>query len=455
MSIPLLPVSLATSLLGTSGFVDFRNAGFSADPSIQSTNKPHAFVYNESGCGLQITFRTGQNGDFLPAGAWKVFELTAGETGYDWKVLYILPGAPVALLLTVCYQPSENVTTPVLGNSPIGIGGNVSTSGSGGTGFILNAGNVPATSIISATPNDQGSASWGFNNDGSGFHNVLSAGSLKNVVNVIRGNTTTGKSATVFGDSTDVSISTFYGQSNATGLMDSASTYVAPFAADTTFHLLVVNNQSVTPFGFVFKVWDGFNQRSGFTLNQDATVNFAQNTIVISNSGIFTAIPNNAIPASAINGIVSSAKALSGGPVGTYSNGGALIVGISTEMPASSARSFLFQSWDGAVQHNVLAVGSVTGVSTSTINDNGDCVFNSVNFKKHASPYYLSGVATFSGTGPGTVTHQGNSAPAFVGINSNVLNSTYTVGVDSINATTFHVNILGGIAWVALAIWTS
>lgn len=58
----------------------------------------------------------------------------------------------------------------------------------------------------------------------------------------------------------------------------------------------------------------------------------------------------------------------------------------------------------------------------------------------------------FSGNGAGTFSHGLPVTPRYVGITSNVSNSTETVGVDSIGSSTVHVNQgVGGWNWIGLA----
>lgn len=133
MSIPLPTVSLASVAINQSGVVSFANVGISAggvsaNPGVVQ-NAGTVLIFNESGSGLMITFNTSQSGFYLPAGAWQPIPIKAGETGYQWTVIYNLPNPPVTLLLTTYYYPGEPIPSqPTLGNSPIGIGGSITTS---------------------------------------------------------------------------------------------------------------------------------------------------------------------------------------------------------------------------------------------------------------------------------------------------------------------------------------
>lgn len=61
------------------------------------------------------------------------------------------------------------------------------------------------------------------------------------------------------------------------------------------------------------------------------------------------------------------------------------------------------------------------------------------------------GLVSFIGTGPGTYTHGINTTPAFVGVTPNQLNSSQTVGVDTIGFPTVHVDMPNSWPFVALA----
>lgn len=67
---------------------------------------------------------------------------------------------------------------------------------------------------------------------------------------------------------------------------------------------------------------------------------------------------------------------------------------------------------------------------------------NGIGFSKGGGD--ILGQSTFSGSGAGTYTHGMSIAPSFVGITTTTASSTFTVGVDTIGATTVHVNLAGG-----------
>lgn len=216
MSTALSSVDLTSAQVGTAGRLTWDRNDVQAGGSVGlGSGQGHIRLYNESGCGLLLTFGDGSS-DRIPSGGWHIYAIPAGSVSLGWEVEYIIPGAAVATLLAVVYSAGERIPPgPVLGNSPVGISGSVTTGGSGGTSFIKNDANAPATSIIESTPSDQGSSSESWNNDASGTEQILSANVLRIVRKNTRGNATTGKAAVQFGDSGDPTITTFYGQVGA------------------------------------------------------------------------------------------------------------------------------------------------------------------------------------------------------------------------------------------------
>ncbi|MGH8397491.1 MAG: hypothetical protein ACRETA_04510 [Gammaproteobacteria bacterium] len=135
----LIPfIDLTTAVVGTTGTIQLPLAGMTG-------NQPsHLRIFNESGCGLQIQFNDGSD-DYVPAGAWPVYELGNSVTQMSWQVTYVIPNAPINQLQLIYYYPGENVPAqPTLGNSPIGITGSVTTGGS----TLSNEGNPSGTEVI-------------------------------------------------------------------------------------------------------------------------------------------------------------------------------------------------------------------------------------------------------------------------------------------------------------------
>lgn len=185
MSIPLPTVNLANVNVGQSGVVSLANVGISAggvsaNPAdIKNAGILH--IFNESGSGLLIQFQTEGSAFRLPAGGWTDKPIHAGEQGLQWTVLYNLPNPPVTLLFVDYYYPGEPLPkVPVLGNSPIGIGGTVTTSsvqtlsneGNAAQTLVIDIGQTGNTLLI--TINSDGSFSWSVLQSGVA-HQVLKA----------------------------------------------------------------------------------------------------------------------------------------------------------------------------------------------------------------------------------------------------------------------------------------
>lgn len=133
MSIPLNNINLSGAIVGQTFTIDLTPIGQSAgavssNPSTVQ-NKAHLVLHNDSGVGLQLLFDTGAKGKNLPAGAWRPIELEPGTSKVLATVQYIIPNQPVTLLMIEYYFPGEPVSeVGILGNSPIGVTGKVTTT---------------------------------------------------------------------------------------------------------------------------------------------------------------------------------------------------------------------------------------------------------------------------------------------------------------------------------------
>ena len=318
MSIQLPIVDLSGATVGVRIPVDWQQqVQPQATPhgNIQGTQgMPHLSAFNESGVGLSVIFPIAGDTDFIPAGQWKSWTLDPAESGAIFIPSYILPGAAVTSLILVYYKPNEIVPTPgVLGNSPVNIGGNVNVSTAAA---LKNDGNLPNTSIIEATPSDQNSSSINLGNDGSGIWKILSAGLLRSVVNVVRGNSGTGKASVTIGDSGDVTITTFYGTIGA-GVGLPASQVTGTLAASQV----------------------GSGYPGG---NVSGAVATATNAIGLSYS-------------------------TNGGYV-SYSSGNNWVEYKSSATGAASGH--IFSNWDGAIEHIPFSIGNGRLASASSYIDN-------------------------------------------------------------------------------------
>lgn len=126
MSTKLPIVDLTGAVVGTQETIDF-NQFTKFDPA---TKKPaHLRIYNDSGCGLDYTMKQSGDSDYCPAGGWATIELADNDSQMVVTVNYLLPNPPVSKILPTYYAPGEPVPPiPILGNSPVGIGGSVATS---------------------------------------------------------------------------------------------------------------------------------------------------------------------------------------------------------------------------------------------------------------------------------------------------------------------------------------
>lgn len=167
MSTALPAVDLSTVQVGSTGDVEWKRDTVQQGGSTGlGSGKAYIRLYNESGCGLSIAFASGGVSDRMPAGAWHIFEIPAGCLSLTWEVEYILPGANVSMLLPTVYSAGEKIPgVPVLGNSPVGVGGSVATTG---TTSVVNDGQNAPTEVVEATPKGAASSQLLWNNDGSG-----------------------------------------------------------------------------------------------------------------------------------------------------------------------------------------------------------------------------------------------------------------------------------------------
>jgi hypothetical protein len=153
--LPQVNLSQTVVTIGSTGIIDLSNIGIgtgtSANPS-RTLDNGTLYLFNESGCGLQISSPENAYGFFLPPGAWYPARVPIGATKFNWQVVTKLPNPQLNSLIPVYYFPGEDVPNMILGNSPIGVGGQVSQFGlygsqmaaSPGTGtFTISFPNAP------------------------------------------------------------------------------------------------------------------------------------------------------------------------------------------------------------------------------------------------------------------------------------------------------------------------
>ena len=260
-------------------------------PSI-GNKKALAVITNESGCTLQISLSGGRNFT-LPAGAWtKPFQIYPQDSKLSAQVQNILPNSQINLFSITIYNPGEEVIEPAaLGNSPIGISGNVATSN---IQSLTNDGNAAPTQIIESTPTGQGSSSFSLNNDGSGFWQILSANTLKQIINAVRGNTGTGKAVINIGDAGDLTITTFNGSLNGNAntsgaVLDDVATpnlidVHRSGAASPFTELLVMPQPAGSSYQFGIRAWDGAASHDVVIVNTSGNIPAANISGLLSSS---------------------------------------------------------------------------------------------------------------------------------------------------------------------------
>ncbi len=215
MSIQVANINLSAATVGQVGqVVSFKN--MLPPPTIHQQMRPqdhaetvaHLLIFNETGCLLTLSMPESRQTKTVPAGRWVVMPIPPHETEVDYLVVGVATGL-FSNLLADYFGPGEPVDDiGVLGNSPIGVSGTVSTSN---IQSLKNDGQTPPVSIIESTPSDQGVSAESWNNDASGTEQILSANAQRIVRKNTRGNTGATKAAVQFGDSNDSSITTLYG----------------------------------------------------------------------------------------------------------------------------------------------------------------------------------------------------------------------------------------------------
>lgn len=143
--------------VGKSGQINLNDVkGKVAYNPSNATEPAHLRIFNDSGSALSIASDDGSIQDYIPAGAWPVYELGQTTKYIDFTVLAMLPNPPIQLLMPTYYIPGEVVPdSPTLGNSPIGIGGTIQTSSvqtlsnEGGTNaLVIDIGDATNSNLI-------------------------------------------------------------------------------------------------------------------------------------------------------------------------------------------------------------------------------------------------------------------------------------------------------------------
>lgn len=130
MSIQVANINLSAAVVGTAGSIPIGQS--TPPPTLAQQMRPTAeagptlMVWNESGCGLTCTFPLTRETFTIPAGQWRQLSVPPAETQLLYQVIYVLPNAPVSLLLADLYVPGEQLDgMGALGNSPVNGGATV------------------------------------------------------------------------------------------------------------------------------------------------------------------------------------------------------------------------------------------------------------------------------------------------------------------------------------------
>lgn len=144
MSSKLKPLDLTSQAIGFSGTIDFSQ--FMKFDPMNLQNAANIWLFNESGAGLDIKFLQSGNAHYLPAGGWGFFAVAPNDAQVQATITYLLPNPPVSQLNAIYYAPGEPLPQSfTLGNSPIGIGGTVNTSG---VNTLSNESNAANTLVV-------------------------------------------------------------------------------------------------------------------------------------------------------------------------------------------------------------------------------------------------------------------------------------------------------------------
>ena len=139
--------------------------------------------------------------------------------------------------------------------------------------------------------------------------------------------------------------------------------------------------------------------------------------------------------------------------------------------PSGSARSFVVHSWDGTNDHVPFSVGTNGARALCWVDDNSNVTApafhgpadkvvaatglsanDQFGWATAANGYATRHVSHFTGSGSGTFSHgmsglSGAGTPNHCNITTSLVNSTQTVGFDSLGSSTVHVNTGAGYQW--------
>lgn len=203
-------------------------------------------LHNLSAYDLKLTFGGNPSRTALLMG-WqqRLFDFCKVQTdSIEWEIINSSPNqidSPSTILIGEAYAPGEVVPISYPNYDRLSNVGNQSLPTSS-TQAIKNDGSAPNSQIIESTPNDQNASSVDITNDGSALWQVLSAGILKQFLQIIRGSNTQ-DAVMVLGDPNYPTLLVVH------GVCDSASNSGHANTADsayTTNTLTVYDNGTAT-----------------------------------------------------------------------------------------------------------------------------------------------------------------------------------------------------------------
>lgn len=340
----------------------------------------HLRIWNESGVGWGLQSNGGRQ-DIVAAGAWPVYELDPSEVSCVLTAKYVLPNQPVSQLYAILYQPDEPVPpTPVLGNSPIGIAGTVTTGSNVGSASAIN---YDPTAINGETPGS--------------VQSTAASGGASPLVDVSDTNSTGGKRRFI--------------QKTGEADINEDGSITAPAFHGTADHVPASGVQAgALPSGVTI----GGSQVGGAVASANALGPF----------GAFSGVGNDTLYTH------QPAGTATGFDVQTWDGAAAHAANL---VDGSGVR-YADQATNA---NNATTANSADSVPASGV-QNGNLPSGVADLNGHP----LRGMSHFSGTGSGTYNHNYSpTTPNYIGITSTEPNSTQTVGVDSIGSSTVHVNM--------------
>src|SRR5258708_13697816 len=319
---------------------------------------------------LAIASDDGTLNDYIPAGAWPTYTLDQAASFITFTVVSILPNPPVQFLLPTYYVPGETVPeAPRLGNSPIGISGQINMSsvqtlsneGNPVNTLVIDMGDTAFSQIV-AIFND-GHALWAVDQSGT-KHQVLKIQSAGNPLQLGQ----TGDTSEVLGDLLTDGKFTIIGVSS----LDNGA-----ITTDGTGHITLPNNkgyQAKTAGGVAqnilyIDVTNGTNLQAAalggivYIDDQDTT------TIAYFSKGTGLQLVSNARIGTAITGDIIDAASATATYIKSRNAGGS----INFQTPNGTTQAYVDSAGIHSASGNAVffSVGSFTGVSRFTGTGNG------------------------------------------------------------------------------------